>query len=78
MGTIGAATHSMGGRGMATALLAPVNRPEQLIVFFEALECISQKFPSSESHTIACSLFIRCFEGQPGLHLPLKGPPPPF
>lgn len=38
LGTIGAATHSMGGREMATALLAPVNRLGQPIDFFEPLE----------------------------------------
>ena len=38
VGTIGAATHSMGGRGNLVALLAPVNRPGRLIDFFEALE----------------------------------------
>lgn len=58
--------------------LAPVSRPERLTDSFEPLERISQKFPFSESHTIACSLFIRLFERQPGLHLPLKGPPPRF
>lgn len=45
LGTIEAATHSRGGRGLARALLAPVNRLEQLIDFFEPLEWISQKFP---------------------------------
>lgn len=38
LGTIGAATHSMAGRRNLAALLAPVNRPEQLIDFFEPLE----------------------------------------
>lgn len=78
VGTIEAATHSVGGRGSPRHFWPlSVGRGSSLIPL-NHLSASLRSSRSSEPQTIARSLFIRHFEGQSGPHLPLKGPPPRF